>query len=46
LIRYFEDYPEEKVQQFLKNFPDEFAYRHWDGSRISIQEGKCIAWKD
>jgi hypothetical protein len=42
LVRYFEDYPEEKVQQFLKNFPDEFAYRHWDGSQSPFRKVSAL----
>ncbi|MBS0000671.1 MAG: WG repeat-containing protein [Cyclobacteriaceae bacterium] len=35
---YFEDYQAEEVQRFLKDYPEEFAYRHWDGSQSSFRK--------
>jgi hypothetical protein len=32
LTAYFDDYPSEKVKEFLVNDPNQFAYQHWDGS--------------
>jgi hypothetical protein len=42
LIHYFEDYPAGEVQQFLVDFPDEFAYRHWDGSRSPFRKVSAL----
>jgi hypothetical protein len=32
LSKYFDDYSKEKIEQFLIDDPDQFAYQHWDGS--------------
>jgi hypothetical protein len=42
LIHYFNDYPAGAVQQFLIDFPEEFAYRHWDGSRSPFRKVSAL----
>lgn len=38
LSDYFGDYSKVNVEQFLKNYPDQFAYQHWDGSRSPFRK--------
>jgi hypothetical protein len=42
LVEYFSDYSSEKVRYFLKNNPDQFAYRHWDGTRSPYRKVSAL----